>query len=332
MTDKSVLPADLVDELEDARIAADRVREIVRDLKIFSRAEEERHGPVDVEHVLESTLRMAWNELRHRAKVEKNYGNVPAVDANDSRLGQVFLNLVINAAQAIPPGNYEANRIRVSTRFDEATKRVVVAIGDTGAGIPEDVRPRLFTPFFTTKPVGVGTGLGLAISHRIITQFGGTMTYDSEVGKGTEFRVSLPVAGTTRQPATSGNIPIAAVRRGSILVIDDEEPLATAVKRYLSNEHDVTTALSARAALDLLRAGNRYDVILCDLMMPEITGMDLYAEMGLLAPEQVERIVFVTGGAFTARAREFLESVPNARVEKPIDFQNLKLLLRNLRR
>jgi len=324
------VPRDLPEELEDARTAADRVREIVRDLKIFSRSEIDRRGPVDVEHVLDSTLRMAWNELRHRAKVEKHYGGVPAVDANESRLGQVFLNLVINAAQAIAPGNYEANRIRVATRFDEATRTVVVSIADTGGGIPEDVRPRLFTPFFTTKPVGVGTGLGLAISHRIIAQFGGSVTYDSEVGKGTEFRVTLPIAGATRPPAVSGNIPVAASRRGSVLVIDDEEPLAMAVKRYLSNEHDVTTVHSARAALDLLRGGNRYDVILCDLMMPQITGMELHAELASFDAAQANKIVFVTGGAFTSGARDFLDRVPNRRLEKPFDLGRLRALVNQL--
>ncbi|HMG53600.1 MAG TPA: ATP-binding protein, partial [Kofleriaceae bacterium] len=194
LAETAKLPPDLSEELKDARVAADRVREIVRDLKIFSRGEEDRHGPVDVEHVLESTLRMAWNELRHRAKLIKNYTKVPMVDAHESRLGQMFLNLIINAAHAIPAGNYEANEIRISTSVDHAG-RVVVDIRDTGTGIPVDVRPRLFTPFFSTKPVGVGTGLGLAISHRIITQFGGTITYDTEVGKGTEFHITLPVAG-----------------------------------------------------------------------------------------------------------------------------------------
>src|SRR6185503_10606590 len=108
---------------------------------------------------------------------------------NESRLGQVFLNIIINAAHAIPPGNYEANQISVRTATHGGC--VVVSISDTGSGIPPEVRPRLFTPFFTTKPIGVGTGLGLAISHRIVTQYGGTISFESEVGKGTEFRISL---------------------------------------------------------------------------------------------------------------------------------------------
>src|SRR6185436_12872883 len=165
------LPPELEEELKDARTAADRVREIVRDLKIFSRAEEERQGPVDVEHTLESTIRMAWNELRHRARLVKKFAKVPEVEANESRLGQVFLNLIINAAHAIPAGKYEQNQITVSTALDKDANTVVVTIADTGSGIPPEVRPRLFTPFFTTKPVGVGTGLGLAISHKIITQY-----------------------------------------------------------------------------------------------------------------------------------------------------------------
>ena len=112
------LPPDLVDEVHDARASADRVREIVRDLKVFSRAQEDRRGAVDVEKVLESTLRMAWNELRHRARVVKTYGKVPRVDANEGRLGQVFLNLIVNAVQAIPEGNYDRNEIRITTRME----------------------------------------------------------------------------------------------------------------------------------------------------------------------------------------------------------------------
>src|SRR3954468_2881598 len=327
LAETAKLPPDLSDELKDARTAADRVREIVRDLKIFSRGEEDRHGPVDVEQVLESTVRMAWNELRHRAKLVKNYGKVPPVDAHESRLGQVFLNLIVNAAHAIPPGNYEANEIRLSTSVDPAG-RVVVSIRDTGTGIPPEVRPRLFTPFFSTKPVGVGTGLGLAISHRIITQFGGTITYDTEVGKGTTFHIALQAAGAPVASVPTQKIwtRTPAVRRGNVLVIDDEESLAQALRRFLSVEHNVTAVYRARDALDLLELGTRYDVILCDLMMPQITGMELYAEIVRLDPSQAQRIVFLTGGAFTPTARDFLSSTTNRRIEKPFDLKEVRRL------
>jgi PAS domain S-box-containing protein len=331
LAETAKLPPDLSDELKDARVAADRVREIVRDLKIFSRGEEDRHGPVDVEHVLESTLRMAWNELRHRARLVKNYGKVPPVDAHESRLGQVFLNLIVNAAHAIPPGNYDSNEIRVSTSVDTAG-RVVVDIRDTGTGIPPEIRPRLFTPFFSTKPVGVGTGLGLAISHRIITQFGGTITYDTEVGKGTEFHVALPVAGGTATPQHTQKIwtRTPAARRGNVLVIDDEESLAQAIRRFLSVEHNVTAVYRARDALDLLELGTRYDVILCDLMMPQITGMELHNEVVRIDQSQASRIVFLTGGAFAPSAREFLAATTNRRIEKPFDLKEVRRMVNEL--
>ncbi|HEY0192420.1 MAG TPA: ATP-binding protein, partial [Kofleriaceae bacterium] len=328
LAEHAKLPPDLSDELKDARTAADRVREIVRDLKIFSRGEEDRHGPVDVETVLESTLRMAWNELRHRAKVVKRYTKVPLVDANESRLGQVFLNLIINAAHAIPAGNYEANEIRISTSVD-SNGRVVVDIGDTGTGIPLEVRPRLFTPFFSTKPVGVGTGLGLAISHRIVTQLGGQINYDTEVGKGTTFHISLPVAGGQAVPQQTQKMWTKgpSVRRGSVLVIDDEESLAQALRRYLGVEHDVTAVYRARDALDLLELGTRYDVVLCDLMMPQITGMELHAEVARLDPAQAARFVFLTGGAFTPASRDFLLHTTNRRIEKPFDLKEVRRIV-----
>jgi signal transduction histidine kinase/CheY-like chemotaxis protein len=324
------LPRDLVEELRDARAAADRVREIVRDLKIFSRAEDDKRGPVDVEQVLESTLRMAWNEIRHRAKLVKNYHKVPFVDANESRLGQVFLNLLVNAVQAIPEGRYDENQISVSTGTDGAG-RVVVSIADTGSGIPLHVRSRLFTPFFTTKPVGVGTGLGLAISHRIVASFGGTITFETEVGKGTEFHVTLPSIDSVELPVVGrATTRGAAPRRGRVLVVDDEDMLTQAICRYLSSNHDVAGVSNGRDALDRLAAGERYDIILCDLMMPQVTGMELYAEVKRMDPEQASKIVFLTGGAFTANAREFLDQTPNRRLEKPFDLKTLRRLVNDM--
>jgi PAS domain S-box-containing protein len=326
---KMDLPPDLLDELRDARLSADRVREIVRDLKLFSRTQEERYGAVNVEKVLESTLRMAWNEVRHRAKVVKEYAGVPRVTANESRLGQVLLNLIVNAVQAIPEGNYLNNEIRVRT-FVEGDN-VVIGIRDTGTGIPPEVQRRMFTPFFTTKPVGVGTGLGLAISHRIVTAMQGTITFDSEPGKGTEFRITLPVAGPSIQPVTQ-KLPMAttASRRGRVLVIDDEESLGQAIRRYLAQDHEVEAVTSARVALDRLIGGARYDVILCDLMMPQITGMEVHATVSKLDPAQAERIVFVTGGAFTESARTFFENTANHRIEKPFDLKTLRHLVNEL--
>jgi PAS domain S-box-containing protein len=311
--------------LDDAREAAERVRFIVRDLKMFSRSPtEELRGPVNVKAVMESSLRMAWNEVRHRARLVKNYGNVPDVDANEARLGQVFLNLVVNAAQAIPEGNAENNEIRLTTCLEG--KRVVIEVADTGPGIPPEIINRVFDAFFTTKEVGVGTGLGLAICHRIVTDIGGELTVRSEVGAGTVFRVSLPEAAI--EAVTIAPVAIStAGRRGRILIVDDEDLIVRILTRILGKEHDVVATVDARKALALCASGEKFDLILCDLMMPIMTGMDLHSEISLLSPEQAKAMIFVTGGAFTEKTRSFLSDIPKEHIEKPFDAANLRAIV-----
>jgi signal transduction histidine kinase len=312
--------------LRDAREASDRVRQIVRDIKVFSRSDEEKRGPVDVHRVIDSSLRMAGNEVRHRARLVKDFGDVPAIDANEARLGQVFLNLIVNAAHAIPEGRANAHEIRVTTR-DARPKGVIVEVRDDGTGISPENLDRIFDPFFTTKPVGVGTGLGLAICHRIVNSMGGSITVQSEIGKGTTFRVMLP---STQEELPSAVEPTRAPegRRARILVVDDEVAVGRAIRRLLSNEHDVEAVKSAREALEIIKTGKPYDVILCDLMMPEMSGMDLHAELFRNARDVADRMVFLTGGAFTGPAREFLDKVPNARFEKPLDGPNVRAMIR----
>jgi signal transduction histidine kinase len=320
------------EQLREAQHAAERVRNIARDLRIFSRSsDEERRGPVDIRTVLDSSIRMASNEIRHRARLVTDYADVPPVEGNESRLGQVFLNLVVNAAQSIPDGNAEANEIGISTRLD-AAGRVVVAISDTGAGISPEVLPRIFDPFFTTKPSGIGTGLGLAICHGIGTALDGEITVESEKGRGTIFRVALPAARVAAaEPAPSPVQPeTAAARRGRVLIVDDEPMLCMVAKRILGGEHDVTAVSSAREALRLITGGGRFDVILSDLMMPEMTGMDLHAELLRVAPDEAGKMVFMTGGAFTPDASAFLRGVANPSVEKPFRPAVLRQMVQTL--
>jgi CheY-like chemotaxis protein/nitrogen-specific signal transduction histidine kinase len=325
------LGADALARLEgsvrDAQEAAERVRAIVKDLGIFSRAEDERLAPVDVHRVLDSSLRMAWNEIRHRARLVKDYGGqLPHVSANQSRLGQVFLNLIVNAAQAIPEGHADTNEVRVRTRSGPAGT-VVVEIADTGPGVPPKILKQLFTPFFTTKPQGLGTGLGLVICQRIVADFGGQIGVTSQVGAGTVFRVVLPATDLVEETPVFSEAAAAAKRRGLVLVVDDEKIVTTMVRRVLADEHDVQTANSAAEALHRLLCGERFDVVLCDIMMPVMTGVEFHAEVARLAPDQSERIVFMTGGAFTAGARAFLDHVPNACIEKPFEMDTLRALV-----
>ena len=314
---------ELQEVLGEGREAAERVRLIVRDLKIFSRAEEDHRGPVDVRRVMESTLRMAGNEIRHRARLVTSYADVPPVEANESRLGQVFLNLVVNAAQAIPAGRSDRNEIRIQTTLD-AGGRVVIEIRDTGSGMSPATLEKLFTPFFTTKPVGVGTGLGLAICQKLITNIGGEITVESQVGVGSTFKLFLRTTDIAADEPVVPALTKAARRRGRVLVVDDEPMIGSVVRRILGAEHDVQFFTRAQDALDCLGGGGRFDVILCDMMMPVVTGMDFYGRVAREFGEQAERIVFLTGGAFTVDARQFLDRVPNARLEKPFEPQNLR--------
>lgn len=327
--------------LEDACEAAQRVRFIVRDLKVFSRASDEDHGPVDVHEVLESTLRMAKSEVRHRARLVRDYADVPRVRANAARLGQVFLNLIVNAAQAIAEGHADANEIRVVTRR-EGTDRVAIEVHDSGTGIPPEIAGRVFDPFFTTKPIGTGTGLGLAICHRIVASLNGEITLTTRPEGGTTFRVSLPVAtdGLASTPAPAPPPPErtrtpepARVASGEgrvrVSVVDDDVMITTVLRRILGSEHDVIIA-TPMELLDALARGERFDVVLCDLMMPDINGVELYRRIEEVAPDQTPRIVFMTGGAVSENASAFLARVPNPRVPKPFENRTLRELVRNV--
>ncbi len=194
---------ELATALAEAQEGAIRVRQIVRDLRILARGDEEHYGPVDVRGVIESSISMVLNQILMKAELVRNLGDVPMVEASESRLGQVFLNLLVNAAQAINSGNVGGNKIGVSTCTDSAG-RAVITVSDTGAGIPADVMSRIFDPFFTTKPLGSGTGLGLFICHGIVKALGGEITAESTLGCGTTFRIALPPArvGTLR-PSTN---------------------------------------------------------------------------------------------------------------------------------
>jgi PAS domain S-box-containing protein len=312
----------------EAREAAGRMRAIVRDLKLFSRADEELIGPVALTPVLDSAARMAWNEVRHRARFVREYGELPTVQGSEARLGQVFLNLIINAAQAIPEGHAGDHEIRLSARA-LVPGQVVVEVHDSGSGIPADIIGRIFDPFFTTKPLGVGTGLGLAICHRIVTSMGGHIDVESQPGRGSAFRVTLASAPSGAQPHTPAPAPALppSEARGRVLVIDDDPALLNAIGLVLGEDHEVEALTSARRALALLSAGERYDAIVCDVMMPEMSGADFHSALASVHPELATEVIFLTGGAFTLHAREFLDRVPNPRLDKPFDSNSLRALV-----
>jgi PAS domain S-box-containing protein len=330
---RAAVPADCDDlssVVSDARDGAERVRKIVHGLRAFSRSQDdEQRTPLAVTEVLEAALRLTGNEIRHRAQLVRALGPVPPVLADDGRLTQVFINLLVNAAQAIPAGKSDANRITVRTRTDDAG-RAVIEVEDTGNGMPPEVAARVFDPFFTTKGVGEGTGLGLSICHGIIAGLDGQIAIDSAVGRGTTVRVVLPAH--TGAPTVPVPVPVAAAaepaaappRRHRVMLVDDEPQVVHTMERLLRRDYDITIALCGRDAIDHIARGARFDAIVSDVMMPNMTGIELTEELQRIAPDQARRLIFLSGGAFTAQTHERLHALGAPQLEKPVTARELR--------
>lgn len=316
----------LADVLEEATMGAERIRKIVNAAREFSRPWEEPVHAVDIEESFASAIRIVGNQLRHRARLVQSFTPVPHVLADPHRLEQVFINVLMNAVEALD-GKHVTHEVRVSTR--QVDDNVLVEISDTGRGIAEADLERIFDPFFSTRPVGQGTGLGLWICRNIIESFGGRIEYESQVGRGTTARILLRAAApkettvqTTRRPSR-GPEPTAV--RARVLVIDDEPGVLRALSRVLA-AHEVTTTSDAQQAVELYKAG-KFDIVFCDLMMPGFSGVDFYHELAQLGPEHASRIVMMTGGVFTESIRQFLNQVKNPCIAKPFERGLLQRLI-----
>jgi PAS domain S-box-containing protein len=322
----------LAEVLREARAGVDRVATIVRELRSFSRADGETRRLVDLASVVQSAIRIASHEIRHRARVETSFEPACLVWANEARLEQVVLNLLLNAAQAMRETRADENEIRVSVHPDGGDC-AVLEVSDNGEGIPPEVLPRIFDPFFTTKAPGIGTGLGLSICHGIVAALGGRITVRSQPGEGTAFLVVLPAARGDEASATKTTSDVPSAHpgpRARILVIDDELPIGNTMRDLLSAEHDVVAITSGRDALSLLERGDHFDVILCDLMMPGMSGIDFFDRLRRKWPGLEKRVVFMTGGAFTTRAAEFLAVTENRRLEKPFSLKVVERIVREM--
>ncbi len=334
---KDRLPDDAQSEMNEIlgelRTGVDRVAGIVRELKAFSRADDEVPGPTDLAAVLATAERMSAHHVRHKARVCAEYGAVPKVLGDQRRLEQVFVNLLVNAAQALPDGR-SANRIDLRIHKLE-DGLVAVDVKDNGPGIEPDVLKRIFEPFFTTKAMGEGTGLGLAISHEIVKRFGGEIRVESDVGSGTTVRVVLKEASPNEEDA-SPSTRAATLRsripaRARVLIVDDEVSLTSSLRMLLDHDHDVTTVTAGEAACGLLLHGPSFDLVLCDIMMPGVSGMDLHARVAASRPELLGRIVFMTGGACTPDAAAFLAAIPNRVLQKPFGLSEIQEIIREAR-
>jgi signal transduction histidine kinase len=308
----------LVDLLDEALIGLERIRGVVRNVQSLSRKPDQRRAPLRLGKILDESITVARSYL-HRARVVKRYEDVPLVMGSPGELGEVFLNLLVSAAQALPGGHKPDNEIAISVAFDGS--HVTVEIADNGHGIPPEILPRVFDPFFTTKGHEDGTGLGLSICQQIVTDHGGTLTITSDVGQGTVCRVRL-------KPTRADGFHVSArparqeektrpSERGRVLVIDDEPLVGGMIRRTLSERHEVVYAENAAAALAVLERDAGFDVVLCDLTMPGMSGPEVSNLLGERWPALASCLVFMTGGAFTERDRAYLRQTTRPVLDKP---------------
>lgn len=340
----SLDPVAMRDSLVSAREGMQRVVSIVQSMKLLGHLDTTVREQVSVKASLEQSMALATTEIRYRARLQSDVAEVGVIDGNEAQLSQVFTCLLLNVAQALPEGSSERNEIHVATRRDGA--HIVIDIADNGRAArtqsSELVAQRAFDRFFA-KPdpsASMGLGLGLSVARDIVTALGGSITAEPRTGNGTLVRVTLPASaeqlplpasmssGAQRTPSdvpAPSSVERGVAARARVLVVDDEVLVGRSLKRHLGINYDVDSVTSGREAIDRIIAG-RYDVILCDLMMPDVSGPDVHAAVVAARPDLAPRFIFMTGGAFTPRGREFLSAVASVSatvLDKPFDMPAL---------
>ncbi len=334
--------------LEQARTSGTRIYEALRSLRAFSRGDEDLRRAVDVREVTDAVLNVMQGRLSSTTRVVREFADVPTiVDADQARLSQALFNLISNAVDAANARELGEVRVAISV----GTKGgALIEISDNGPGIEGNVLDRVFEPFFTTKPIATASGLGLPISHAIVSSLGGRLALESAPGAGTVALVQLPpsaarVRATSLAPRSTIRVAPAPPsqnrmramprvapqgERARLLILDDEISLAATLQRLFRHEYDVVVEGTAEGALRRVVAGERFDAILCDLLLPGMSGIEFYGELQRTAPELVSRVVFVTGGVITPGAQAFLDALPNLCVDKPFMPDELRQKLREL--
>lgn len=315
----------------EAQQGAEQVKRIVRDLLTYSRSQPEQLESVDVHEALDIAVNIATNQFKYRAHLIRDFGHVPAVVADESRLTQVFVNLIVNAAQAIPERREHLpsreGEIELCTSMDP-DGRVRVTVKDNGLGMPDAVKARVFDPFYTTKPIGVGTGLGLSISNNIIHSFHGEIQIESEEGRGTRVSVVLPAASDFS--GTYGAVvEDEDEERSRVLVLDGTGQLGRPLSRMLGTRYDVISLRNGRDAFAILDDGETIDAILCGVTLLDMGGMDFIRGVQRVAPHLDDRVAFITGGELDD-ATEVLERSGLPYIGTPIEPSMLRALVERL--
>jgi len=325
----------------ELRLAAQRIARIVANIQFFCQPSSPPSARADVRRAIERALRQTTTDLSGCARVIQDLRPVPKVKTSEAHLTEVMKQLLLNAGQAIEARPGAANEIRIHTRLAEDGS-VLIEVADTGCGLSQEVQRRMFEPFFTTKPLGQGTGLGLSICHGIVTSAGGRLSLEARREGGAQVSVLLPSVDSAsgqmpsvprlgQLAARSPRLRLPSAKRLAreqrrILMVDDEPMLLRSVRRLLP-EYELVCVESAKKALALLDAGRPFDLIVSDVMMPEMSGIDFYEELCARYPDEARRVVFVTGGALGHHVGSFLGSVPNMRLEKPFAAADLRRVI-----
>ncbi len=315
--------------LADVHHGIDRIAAVARQLRTFSRTDDvpatEPPPQSSLREVLLNACRMVEREIQGRGRLEIDVGELPLVRGDARQLEQVFVNLLLNAAQALDPARSDG---RVELQARREGDRLWVLVRDNGKGIaPEDLA-RVFDPFFTTKSVGLGTGLGLSICHMILQSIGGDIAIESPPGKGTSVRVTLAVGDAIEASEPEPAAPSARAVRMRILVMDDEEPILRLIARGLGAQHEVVSAGSCREATAHLTDGH-FDLVLLDLRMPDGGGAQLCEWLARERPDLLSRVVLMTGGVNAEPVSAAGLSVPV--LNKPFTLRDIETLLESYR-
>jgi two-component system, NtrC family, sensor kinase len=312
-----------------------RIRNIVQDLKGFSRTDDDDQVPSDIRRLLERSLGLVRNELRYHAHVEARIERVPPVLCSPGRISQVFIH-VLNWLNHQQPETSAERFFEVTCEPDG--EWVVVTFGDSGPMLGEETLSKVWDPLMAgDAPDGARTGLGLAVVRDIVRRHEGEIDITTRDGGGTSVIVRLPALGAVPQtsfvrvssapPSGEGPDPLADA---AILVVDDEPSLISSLRRVLRHCRSFSAASSGRKALEQIEAGAWPDIILCDLMMHDLSGVELHDALARDYPELAERMLFITGGAFTEKTRRFALEQADRVVEKPISPEKLRERLRDL--
>ncbi len=321
--------------VSEALEGTQRISRVVRQLSNFARATPERRTG-GVAAAADSALKMAMPQLKDRAKVDVVIPELPSVGMDEAKLAQVLLNLMVNAAQSIEAGQRDQNYVRLEAKLDG--DGVEIDVEDSGNGIRPEALPHIFEPFYTTKGVGEGQGLGLAISRELVHRAGGRISAENVEPHGARFRLWLPVEESSRASVKLSNaLPCAANGQATdeqcryrVLLVDDDPVVLHALERTLRRSCQVTTTVSGREALSLLKTPDAYDIVLCDLMMPDGSGQDVVRGMAEDCPAMLDRLILMTGAGTDGRREHVVAGRAFLLLHKPFrlaDFQAMAWLI-----